>query len=45
MPEKDRQRQRQRNRLAPNGRLANWMLVVVAAALSVLAAVVSQHLR
>jgi hypothetical protein len=37
----DLQRQRQRERLAPHGRLPNWLLVVVAGALSAMAAVLA----
>jgi hypothetical protein len=39
MTEKDRQRQRAR--LAPHGRLPNWLLVVVAGAVSAMAAVLA----
>jgi hypothetical protein len=39
MTEKDRVRQRMR--LAPHGRLPNWLLVVVAGALSAVAAVLA----
>jgi hypothetical protein len=35
----DKDRQRQRVRLAPHGRLPNWLLVVVAGAVSAMAAV------
>jgi hypothetical protein len=37
----DKDRQRQRGRLAPHGRLPNWLLVVVAGAVSAAAAVLA----
>ena len=40
----DKDCQRQRNRLAPHGRMPNWVLVVVAGMLSGLAAVIAGSL-
>lgn len=40
----DKDRQRLRNRLAPHGRMPNWVLVVVAGVLSALAAVIAGSL-
>lgn len=40
----DKDRQRRRMRLAPHGRLPNWLLVVVAGAVSAMAAVLSGRL-
>jgi hypothetical protein len=40
-PMTDKDRQRQRVRLAPQGRVPNWLLVVVAGAVSAMAAVLA----
>jgi hypothetical protein len=40
----DKDRQRQRTRLAPHGRVPNWLLVVVAGAVSAMAAVLAGSL-
>jgi hypothetical protein len=43
-PMTDKDRQRQRVRLAPHGRVPNWLLVVVAGAVSAMAAVLAGSL-
>jgi hypothetical protein len=40
----DKDRLRQRNRLAPHGRMPNWLLVLVAGLLSGVAAVIAGSL-
>jgi hypothetical protein len=40
----DKDRQRQRHRLAPHGRMPNWVLVLVAGLLSGVAAVIAGSL-